>query len=97
MRQDAGRRLVAGVDALYRLIDEGGVLDRPGQRSDGVEGEGEGIDAGAAHAPDRRLEADRAAERGGGRTEPPVSLPSAMGTSPAATAAAEPLDEPTGA
>src|ERR1044071_3779086 len=30
----------------------------------------------------------------GGRTEPPVSEPSATGTIPAATAAAEPPDEP---
>jgi len=32
----------------------------------------------------------------GWRTEPPVSEPSASGTSPAATAAAQPLDEPPG-
>ena len=32
----------------------------------------------------------------GPRTEPPVSLPSAKSTSPAATAAAEPDDEPPG-
>ena len=32
----------------------------------------------------------------GPRTEPPVSLPSAISTSPAATAAAEPDDEPPG-
>jgi hypothetical protein len=30
----------------------------------------------------------------GSRTEPPVSLPMAKSTTPAATAAAEPLDEP---
>ena len=32
----------------------------------------------------------------GARTEPPVSEPSAKSTSPAATAAAEPLDDPPG-
>ena len=32
----------------------------------------------------------------GPRTEPPVSLPSAISTRPAATAAAEPDDEPPG-
>src|SRR5512137_770841 len=32
----------------------------------------------------------------GWRTDPPVSLPSASGTRPAATAAAEPPDEPPG-
>ena len=32
----------------------------------------------------------------GARIEPPVSEPSAIGTNPAATAAPEPLDEPTG-
>ena len=32
----------------------------------------------------------------GKRTEPPVSVPSAIGTSPAPTATAEPLDEPPG-
>ncbi len=30
------------------------------------------------------------------RTEPPVSVPSAAGASPAASAAPEPLDEPPG-
>ena len=33
----------------------------------------------------------------GMRTEPPVSLPSAIGTRPAATATALPLEEPPGA
>ncbi len=32
----------------------------------------------------------------GTRTEPPVSVPSASGTAPPATADAEPLDEPPG-
>ena len=32
----------------------------------------------------------------GRRTEPPISQPSAMGTQPTATAAAEPPDEPPG-
>ena len=32
----------------------------------------------------------------GARTEPPVSLPIAKSTSPPATAAADPLDEPPG-
>ena len=32
----------------------------------------------------------------GTRTEPPVSLPSALSAAPPATAAAEPLDEPQG-
>jgi hypothetical protein len=31
------------------------------------------------------------------RTEPPVSVPSAIGASPAPTATPEPLDEPPGA
>ena len=65
VRRDPGGGLVARVDALERLVDERGVLHRPGQRSHRVECEAQWIDAGAAHASHGRLEADRAAEGGG--------------------------------
>ena len=64
VRLDAVGRLVAGVLALQRLVDEGGVRHRPGQGPDRVQGEAERVDARAAHASDGRLEADGAAEGG---------------------------------
>ncbi len=45
---------------------------------------------------ERRFEAGAAAEPAGRMTEPAVWLPIASGTMPAATAAAEPEDEPPG-
>jgi hypothetical protein len=66
------------------------------QRADLVERGSEGDQPEARHAPVARLEARHPHSAAGRRTEPPVSEPSASGTSPAATAAGWPLDEPPG-
>ena len=65
VRGDAGRRLVGRVRALERLMDERRIFHAAGERPHAVERPGERIDAGPADTPDRRLQPDRPAERGG--------------------------------
>ncbi len=94
----AGRRgpACAGVRPASTAKPEGRVGHRGGE--DAVLGQAEpvvGADTGRHHAA-ARLEPTRPQQAAGMRTEPRPSLPCAIGTSPAATAAAAPPDEPPG-
>ena len=90
-----------GVFALAPAGEEGfggedGVVDGAGEEAEVVDGGRVHEDAFGGDAVEGGLEADDAAEGGGRITEPTVWEPSARGAMPAATAAAEPLEEPPG-
>ena len=99
-QRDARRRRRRAIDAQIAAGDGGGgeghVGDAGGEQAGGVEMPGDVFHADRRHQPIRRLEAGDAAEAAGRITEPPVWLPIAIGSMPAATAAHEPDDEPPG-
>ena len=70
-----------------------GVARKP---SNGVVGRRERYDAIERNHSMTRTEPEEPQKLAGTRTEPPVSVPSAKSTSPAATATADPLEEPPG-
>ena len=90
-----GRRIV-GIDAGERAQQDRGVAHRARHRAGRVLAVGDGNDAGAAHRPDRRLDADDAVDDDGHTIEPSVSVPIAAAHRFAATAAPEPELEPQG-
>jgi hypothetical protein len=96
LRRSIRAHRIVGVGALDRV--EGGrqVGDRAGERADVIERRGEQCGARAGDAPVGRLEAEDPQSAAGTRIDPFVSEPSVSGTRPAATAAAEPPDEPPG-
>ena len=72
------------------------VVDGEREHRDAVERAAGRHDAGGRDQAEARLEADDVVELAGTRPEPAVSVPSASGTRPAATATAEPELEPPG-
>ena len=90
-------RGVAWIEARNRAEKERGVLVPMGEHPTLIEARSERDHAVARYAPVGWLDADDARQSAAGwRIEPPVSVPVAAGTRRAATAAAEPPEDPPG-
>ena len=89
---------VAGGHAVgasgHRLVDECRLADRPGERSGHVLARADRHDARPGTEPTVGLRPTTPLSEAGQVMEPLVSVPMATGTSPAATAAPEPDDDP---
>jgi hypothetical protein len=92
----ARARGVAGVVSGDTFEHPRGVSDVSGEDANLIERRCEGHEPIAADPPVLGFRPTTPQNAAGCRTEPPVSEPSAIGTRPAATAAAEPPEEPPG-
>ena len=83
-----------GIGPAIVLSDEGKVGHRTPQASRGAQRRPRERRFRVRYAADGRPEADDIAEAAGFRSEPPVSVPSATGTIPQASATAAPPEDP---
>ena len=91
-----GRARVVRRGPRHHLQRERTVAHRCAPSARSGRGRAQRLDAGQADPAEGRLEADDAAHEAGQRIDPPVSVPGASATMPAATAAPEPPLDPPG-